>query len=63
MKRNIYQTLCDWEKVSNHKPLLLRGARQIGKTYVINEFGQKEFDEEFPIISLPFYAIESFLKQ
>ncbi|MEA3444460.1 MAG: AAA family ATPase [Bacteroidota bacterium] len=43
MKRDIYKTLCDWKNETKHKPLLLRGARQIGKTYIINEFGRNEF--------------------
>ena len=57
MKRDIYKTLCDWKKASNHKPLLIRGARQIGKTYVINEFGQKEFNS---IITLNFERNQEF---
>lgn len=43
MKRDIYQKLCDWKDEQNRRPLLIRGARQTGKTYIINEFGVKEF--------------------
>ena len=32
-----------WKAESNHKPLLIRGARQVGKTKTIREFG-KQFD-------------------
>ncbi len=47
MKRDIYSHLLAWKKSSRRKPLVLRGARQTGKTYILQEFGQKEFDEVF----------------
>ncbi len=42
-KRSILSNLQAWATSSNRKPLVLRGARQVGKTSVVNEFG-KEFD-------------------
>lgn len=39
-KRDIQKDLEEWKSVSNRKPLLLRGARQVGKTTVVNEFGK-----------------------
>ena len=42
MKRKIYQNLLNW-KENGQKPLMVLGARQVGKTYIINEFCQKEF--------------------
>ena len=45
MKRSIYSTLCEWKTDSGRKPLLLRGARQTGKTYIVIEFGKKEFTD------------------
>ena len=47
MKRDIYSHLVNWKNSSRRKPLILRGARQTGKTYILQEFGQKEFDEVF----------------
>ena len=47
MKRDIYSHLINWKNSSRRKPLILRGARQTGKTYILQEFGQKEFDEVF----------------
>jgi len=44
MKRDIYADLINWKNASNRKPLILGGARQVGKTYILKEFGQKEFD-------------------
>lgn len=40
IKRNIYKELLDWKKDKNKKPLLILGQRQIGKTYIIREFGK-----------------------
>jgi len=44
MKRNIYKSLIEWKEDVSHKPLLIRGARQVGKTYIVNEFGNNEFN-------------------
>lgn len=44
MKRKIYQELLNWKEKSIEKPLMVIGARQIGKTYIINEFCKKEFE-------------------
>lgn len=43
MKRDLYQKLLNWKKSLQRKPLVLRGARQVGKTYLLNEFGSNEF--------------------
>ena len=45
MKRDIENILLDWKDETNRKPLLLRGARQVGKSYTISEFGRKAFDD------------------
>lgn len=42
-KRKILSKLEAWKRDERHKPLLLRGARQVGKTTVVNEFGS-QFD-------------------
>lgn len=44
MKRLIMDKLVEWKNSINRKPLLLRGARQVGKTYVLLEFGRKYYD-------------------
>ena len=44
MKRDLYEILCQWKKDKNRRPLLVRGARQVGKTFLVNEFGRREFD-------------------
>jgi predicted AAA+ superfamily ATPase len=43
MKRNLYHKLLDWKKSKNRKPLVLRGARQVGKTYLLKTFGKNEY--------------------
>ena len=43
MKRTLYQNLLDWKTNPKRKPLLLQGARQVGKTWLINEFGKNEY--------------------
>ena len=43
MKRFIEKELFVWKNSSSRKPLVLRGARQVGKTYVLNSFGHREF--------------------
>ena len=40
MKRNILQKLVEWKSSDHRKPLILNGARQVGKTYIIKEFGR-----------------------
>lgn len=44
MKRLIDQGLEKWKQRQRRKPLILRGARQVGKTYSIKRFGEKYFD-------------------
>jgi uncharacterized protein len=44
MKRTIFKELKEWQTDSRRKPLLLRGARQVGKTYIVRELG-KEFQD------------------
>lgn len=44
MKRKIYNELLKWKATSIDTPLMVIGARQIGKTYIINEFCKNEFE-------------------
>ena len=43
LKRKFYDKLLDWKKKANKKPLFVRGARQIGKTYIIDYFGKTNY--------------------
>ena len=51
MKRDIYEKLVGWKNKPNRKPLILNGARQVGKTYILREFGEREFSK-FTFFSL-----------
>lgn len=44
MKRKIYKDLLNWKENSIDIPLMIIGARQIGKTYIIQEFCKNEFE-------------------
>ena len=43
MKRDLERDLFNWKEQKDRLPLLLRGARQVGKSYVVEEFGKKTF--------------------
>ncbi|MFW5656539.1 MAG: ATP-binding protein [Bacteroidota bacterium] len=43
MERFTLRQLVKWKEKPNRKPLLLRGARQVGKTWLLKEFGKKHF--------------------
>lgn len=43
MKRNILGELLEWKRSDKRKPLILNGARQVGKTYILQEFGKKYY--------------------
>lgn len=45
MERSIYSNLKKWKDSPTRKPLILQGARQVGKTYILKEFGAREYSE------------------
>jgi len=45
MKRDSYKKLLEWKRDPNRQPLLLQGARQVGKTFLLREFGKKEYKQ------------------
>ena len=60
MKRNAIQDMINWKNDAERKPLVLRGARQVGKTWLMKEFGKNcykdfayfNFDEEDELKSI-----------
>lgn len=54
MERLFYKDLLAWKNDSRRKPLLLQGARQVGKTWLVTEFGHREYDQ---VISLNFEQV------
>src|SRR3990167_9936614 len=49
MKRTAIEFLKRWQHKKNRSPLILRGARQVGKTFIVEEFGQRCFDNVLKI--------------
>ena len=45
MERLTYRKLHDWKKKKDRKLLILNGARQAGKTWLIKEFGSREYED------------------
>ncbi len=45
MKRNCYNKLLEWKSSKRRKPLVLKGARQTGKTWLLKEFGKNEYEK------------------
>lgn len=43
MKRKIMQQLIEWKNSPSRKPLILNGARQVGKTFILREFGKEQY--------------------
>ena len=44
MERELYKSLLDWKNSVDRKPLILKGARQVGKTWLMKEFGKREYE-------------------
>lgn len=53
MKRAIEKQLIDWKNDKNQMPIILRGARQTGKSFLVEQFGEKNF-ENIVTINLEF---------
>ena len=45
MKRSLFKDLISWKNSSNRKPLIIQGARQVGKTWLMKAFGAQEFQQ------------------
>lgn len=45
MKRDLYIRLLQWKGNAERKPLILNGARQVGKTWLLRKFGQAEYEK------------------
>lgn len=43
MERNVIKQLLAWKQKKNRKPLIVNGARQVGKTYILRKFGTKYY--------------------
>lgn len=53
LKRKFYNTLLSWKNSKKNECLLIKGARQVGKTYLVRELGKSEYES---FIEINFYA-------
>ena len=44
LRRKAYQVLLDWKNKKNHKPLIVEGQRQVGKSYIVSKFAKENYD-------------------
>ena len=44
MEREIVKELLKWKESKNRKPLIIHGARQVGKTYIVKHFGKENYE-------------------
>ncbi len=44
LKRKIYDELVAWKKDDDHKALVIKGARQVGKTFIVREFAKENYE-------------------
>lgn len=44
-ERIVFHKLIEWKDNTNRKPLILNGARQVGKTWLLEQLGDKDFDK------------------
>lgn len=50
MERLILQQLTEWKNREGRKPLIINGARQVGKTWALREFAKREYAKEAYVI-------------
>lgn len=61
MKRKIYQSLLDWKQKRNGEvALLIKGARRIGKSYIVDQFAKEQYDS---YIMIDFFKVPSQIKE
>lgn len=46
MKRTLYNKLKEWKLSPHRKPLIVNGARQVGKTYLLSQFAEREYEKK-----------------
>ena len=63
MERHVLQQLKKWKERKDRKPLIVNGARQVGKTWALREFAKREYAKEAYIICRKNELVEQVFKQ
>lgn len=63
MERLVLQQLIEWKNRRNRKPLILNGARQVGKTWILREFARREYKKEAYLLCRKNDLAEQIFKQ
>lgn len=59
LERKIMQKLTEWKQSKNKKCLIIEGARQVGKTYIIREFGKRNYEK---VVEINFFEHPEYLE-
>ncbi len=54
LKRQAYDRLLTWKNHSDHSTLEVSGARQVGKTYIVNKFADEQYKQKIYVNLLEF---------
>ena len=63
MERLVLQQLKEWKERTDRKPLIVNGARQVGKTWALREFAKREYKKEAYIICRKNELVEQIFKK
>ena len=63
MERLVLQTLKEWKESKDRKPLIINGARQVGKTWALREFARREYKKEAYVVCRKNELVEQIFKK
>lgn len=63
MERLVLQTLKEWKESKDRKPLIINGARQVGKTWALREFARREYKKEAYVVCRKNEIVEQIFKK
>ncbi len=63
MERLVLQQFIEWKKQTDRKPLIVNGARQVGKTWALREFAKREYKKEAYVLCRKNALVEEIFKK
>lgn len=63
MERFVFQKLREWKNRKDRKPLIVNGARQVGKTWTLREFARQEYQKEAYVLCRKNELVEQIFKR